>query len=170
MNHNTELQKSITFRPFTKADLPVMKDLLYAAIFIPEGTEPPSQDVLEIPEVDVYIKDFGTKKDDYCLLAELDGKIIGGVWVRILADEIKGFGNIDSETPEFSISVFKEYQNMGIGTKLMSQMIDLMKTKNYKQLSLSVQKENYAARMYKKLGFEIVRENEHDYIMVLNLK
>jgi len=45
-----------------------------------------------------------------------------------------------------------------------------MKTKNYKRLSLSVQKENYAARMYKKLGFEIVRENEHDYIMVLDLK
>jgi len=33
---------------------------------------------------------------------------------------------------------------------------------------LSVQKENYAARMYLKLGFEIVSENREDFIMVKN--
>ena len=40
----------------------------------------------------------------------------------------------------------------------------------YGQASLSVQKTNYAVRMYRKCGFEVVRENEEDYIMLLKLK
>ena len=36
-------------------------------------------------------------------------------------------------------------------------------------LSLSVQKANYAARMYEKLGFEIVEDKEEEYIMVHRL-
>jgi len=156
-------------REWRLSDLPILKDLLYEAIFVPEGDEPLSRDVLEIPEVDVYKRDFGSKKDDYCLLAELNGKIVGGVWVRILADDIKGFGNIDPETPEFAISVFKEYQNMGIGTRLMLKMIDYLKNKGYKQCSLAVQKANYAVKMYQNVGFEILEEKDEEYLMVLKL-
>ena len=100
----------------------------------------------------------------------MNGKIIGAVWVRILSGEIKGFGNIDNETPEFAISLFEEYRGKGIGTNLMRKMIEYLKSNEYKQTSLSVQKENYAANMYRKLGFEIVEENDEDYIMLLNLK
>ena len=39
----------------------------------------------------------------------------------------------------------------------------------YKQASLSVQKANYAVRMYQKTGFEIVDENEEEYIMLCRL-
>ena len=162
--------KSVVIRSLTKDDLPVLKDLLYESIYLPKGAEPLPRNIIERPEIDVYIRDFGSKKDDYCLLAELNGKIAGGVWVRILSGKIKGFGNIDPETPEFAISVFKEYRNLGIGTALMLQMIEFMTNKSYKQLSLSVQKENYAVKMYKKLGFKIVHENEHDYLMVLKLR
>ena len=150
-----------------KNDFSILEDLLYEAIFIPEGVEPPPRDIIKKPEIDVFIRNFGSKKDDLCLLATIHDKIIGGVWVRILAGEIKGFGNIDPETPEFAISIFKEYRNQGIGTTLMQRMIDLMIKKGYKQTSLSVDKTNYAVKMYKKLGFEIIRENEHDYIMLL---
>ena len=100
----------------------------------------------------------------------MNGKIIGAVWVRILSGEIKGFGNIDDKTPEFAISLFEEYRGKGIGTNLMQKMIEYLKSNEYKQTSLSVQKENYAVNMYRKLGFEIVEENDEDYIMLLNLK
>jgi hypothetical protein len=33
-----------------------------------------------------------------------------------------------------------------------------------------VDKRNYAVKMYKELGFEIVRENEQDYVMMLKRK
>lgn len=109
----------------------------------------------------VYISDFGKHKGDCCLVAELDKRIIGAVWVRIMND----YGHIDDETPSFAISLYPEYRNHGIGTALMKSMLKLLKAENYKQASLAVQKANYAVKMYKNVGFEIVGENAEEYIM-----
>ncbi len=38
-----------------------------------------------------------------------------------------------------------------------------------KEVSLSVQKENYALRMYEKPGFEVFRDNGEEYIMIKKL-
>lgn len=51
----------------------------------------------------------------------------------------------------------------------MKQILLTLKEKKYKQVSLSVQKINYAVNMYKKVGFEIVRENKEDYVMICKL-
>jgi len=165
----TGMGKNLKIRTLQESEKSILEKLQYEAIFIPEGVEPPPFEIIEQPEIAVYINDFGKKKDDYCLVAEIDGKIVGGVWVRILSGEIKGFGNINDETPEFAISLFKEYRNQGIGTKLMLAMIDYLKNKGYEQCSLAVQKANYAVRMYKSVGFEIVEEKGEEYLMVLKL-
>ena len=51
----------------------------------------------------------------------------------------------------------------------MNKMIDHLKKLNYTKASLAVQKENYAVRMYQKAGFEIVDENDQEYIMIHKL-
>lgn len=99
------------------------------------------------------------------LLRACSDKIVGAVWVRIMND----YGHIDNETPSFAISLLKEYRNYGIGTELMKQMLTKLKLEGYKQASLSVQKMNYAVRMYRKIGFEIVDENDEEYIMICKL-
>ena len=142
----------------------VLSEFLYEAIFIPEGTEKPPKSIIEQPELQVYIADFG-KSDDWCLVAEVKEKIVGAVWVRVMDD----YGHIDDETPSFAMSLYEEYRNMGIGTALMRDMLEFLKNKGYKQTSLSVQKANYAARMYQKVGFEVIDENEEEYIMVCRL-
>ena len=142
----------------------VLSEFLYEAIFIPVGTEKPPKAIIEQPELQVYIADFG-KSDDWCLVAEVKEKIVGAVWVRIMDD----YGHIDDETPSFAMSLYEEYRNMGIGTALMRDMLEFLKNKGYKQTSLSVQKANYAARMYQKVGFEVIDENEEEYIMVCRL-
>ena len=58
---------------------------------------------------------------------------------------------------------------MGIGTALMGTMLQFLREKGYKRTSLSVQKGNYAVRMYRKAGFEVLGENEEEYIMVCRL-
>jgi RimJ/RimL family protein N-acetyltransferase len=161
--------RKVQHRFYTQEDFPLLENLLYEAIFQPEGAEPLPRDIIKKPEIDIYIRDFGKKNGDFCMFAEFDGKTVGGAWLRILDGEIKGFGNIDSQTPELAIAVFKEYRKLGIGTGLMHNIIDLALIngiRGYTQISLSVDKANYAVNMYKKIGFEIVRENEHDYIMV----
>ena len=105
------------------------------------------------------------KKDDIGLVAEIDNKPIGAVWVRIMND----YGHIDNDTPSFAISLHKDYRGLGIGTALMKEMLRILKDRGYKQASLAVQKTNYAVRMYRKTGFEIVDENEGEYIMLCRL-
>lgn len=151
-------------RELKKCEIKLLNTFLYEAIFIPEGVPEPSKDIINHPDLQIYISDFG-KKDDICYVAEVEGKVVGAVWTRIIND----YGHIDDETPSLSISLLKEYRNLGIGTKLMKQIILALKEKGYKQVSLSVQKVNNAVRMYKKFGFEIVHENEEDYIMVFKL-
>ena len=51
----------------------------------------------------------------------------------------------------------------------MNKMLEHLNKLNYSKASLAVQKENYAVRMYQKVGFEIVDENEQEYIMIQNL-
>ena len=116
----------IIIRGIKADEVRVLEDMLYEAIYQSDLTNPIPREVLDIPELRVYIDNFGQKKDDYCMIADLNGQIVGGVWVRILSDKIKGYGNIDEETPEFAISVFKEFRNQGIGTLLMKEMISYL--------------------------------------------
>ena len=151
-------------RELKQKEINLLDTFLYEAIFIPEGVQAPSKDIIEHPDLQIYVADFG-KKDDLCYVAEVDGKVVGAVWTRIIND----YGHVDDTTPSLSISLLKEYRNLGIGTELTKQILLTLKEREYKQVSLSVQKINYAVSMYKKVGFEVVRENEEDYVMICKL-
>ena len=155
----------VTIRKIQKQEYPLLDNFLYEAIFIPEGIEPPPKSIISSPELQIYVKHFGESKDDWGLAAEVDGKIIGAVWVRIMND----YGHIDDETSSLAISLYKEYRGFSIGTAMMKEILTLLKSHGYSQVSLSVQKANYATKMYLKIGFEIVKENEEEYIMVYYL-
>ena len=79
------------------------------------------------------------------------------------------YGHVDDDTPSFAISLLKEYRNQGIGTRLMMEMLELLRKMGYEKASLAVQKANYAVKMYENVGFKIVDENDEEYIMVCEL-
>ena len=152
-------------REMHPTEYPLLKDFTYEAIFIPEGIEKPDRAILEQPELALYYEDFGSGPADLCLAAEDDGRIIGAVWTRIMND----YGHVDDETPSLAISLYPEYRGRGIGTAMMREMLDLLRKHEFKSVSLSVQKANYAVRMYRAVGFEVVEENGEEYIMVCYL-
>lgn len=152
-------------RTISETEKSLLQDFLYEAVFVPEGVPAPPKSIINQPELQVYIADFGKKKDDIGLIAEVDKKAVGAVWVRIMND----YGHIDNDTPSFAISLYKDYRGLGIGTALMKEMLRILKDRGYKQASLAVQKANYAVRMYQKTGFEIVDENGEEYIMLCRL-
>lgn len=152
-------------RPMAKSEYPLLSDFLYEAIFIPEGVEPPPRTIINDPALQVYTEDFGNRPDDYCLVAQTKGKVVGAVWVRIMDD----YGHIDDNTPSFAISLYSEHRGKSVGTRLMKEMLALLKSKGYKQASLAVQKANYAVKLYKAVGFEITDENDEEYIMICRL-
>ena len=161
----SDKNKSYVIRSMRKDETDLLKGFLYEAIFIPKGAEPPAREIIEKPELRVYIDDFGARKGDNCLVADFDGKVVGAVWTRIMND----YGHLDDETPSFAISLYPEYRKQGIGSQLMAKMLELLKMQGYERASLAVQKANYAVRMYADLGFKIINENAEEYIMVIKL-
>lgn len=79
------------------------------------------------------------------------------------------YGHIDNDIPSIAISLYEEYRGKGIGTKLIKSMLKLLKDNGYSKTSLSVQKNNYATKMYKNIGFRIINETKEEYIMLCDL-
>lgn len=67
------------------------------------------------------------------------------------------------------MSVCPQYRGLGIGISLLKQLLQVERLAGYSKISLSVQKSNYAVKMYKKVGFTVVNENSEEYIMIVNL-
>lgn len=153
---------NINIREIKRNEYWLLNDFLYEAIFIPEGVEAPPREIINLPELQVYVQHFSKQEGDVCFVAEIEEKVVGAVWVRIMDD----YGHVEDGVPSFAISLYKEYRGLGIGTAMMKQMLAELKIRGYQKTSLAVQKANYAVKMYKNVGFEIVDENDEEYIMM----
>ena len=110
-------------REIAPSEYAELENFLYEAIYIPDGATKPSRKIIEQPELQVYVKDFGTQAAD-----------------------------------------------CGIATALLKRLLTRLAEKNFKRVSLSVQKENAAAvALYRKLNFEIIDERGAEYLMIKNL-
>lgn len=165
MNDYLRERSPILLRKLRENEAEILQDFLYEAIFIPDGVAPPPKEIVKQPELKLYYDDFGSGKADNAIVAEAGGKIVGAVWSRIMND----YGHVDDDTPSLAIALYKEYRGQGLGTKLMREILDILRVQGYKKVSLAVQKANYAVRMYDKVGFEIVDENDEEFIMACNL-
>jgi len=153
-------------RRMAPEEFPMLEDFLYEAIFVPEGFEGeiPRSLIYDDPKCRAAYLGFGTLADDRAVVAVVDEKVVGACWVRT-TDE---YGHIDDETPSFSISLYAPYRGRGIGGAMMRHMLDELRGAGYPRASLSVQKENPAARLYERLGFRIVDDgfDETEWLMV----
>lgn len=152
-------------RLLRKDEFGELDNFLYEAIFVPEGVSPPTREILFQPELQVYVRDFGTRRGDVAFAAESGGKVVGAAWSRIMND----YGHVNDDTPSLAISLYKEYRGIGIGTELMRALLGELKSVGFGQVSLSVQKANRAVRLYRKIGFVTIDENDEEYIMLCRL-
>lgn len=152
-------------RTLYPSEYSLLEEFLYQAIFVPKGQQPPPRSVLQSPALRVYVDGFGQSPHDRAFAAVAEGRVAGAVWVRIMDD----YGHVDSETPSFALSLLPEFRGQGLGTALLHAMLDQLRQTGYAQASLAVQKDNYAARMYQRAGFQILRETEEEFIMVCPL-
>ena len=84
-----------------------------------------------------------------------------------LKDKLVGFYNgklKDDKSYEIdNICIMPEYQNRGIGTAVLKEI--LFENKD-KEIILQCFKENQASKLYERMGFKKIEENETHYIMI----
>ena len=156
--------QGVIIREMKEHEYDLLAQFLYHAIFQKEGDPPLRTDIIEEPEIQLYIEDFG-RLNDHALVAEYENRVVGAVFTRY----IHGYGYVDDKTPELTISVLKEYRRKGIGTALLEAMVALLREYQYEKVSISVQKENPAFQLYLRLGFTIVEDKGEDVVMILRL-
>ena len=159
---------NIQIRPLNINENRFLIDMSYQAIFIPDGEPPPSKDIVDTPQLEKYFKEWG-RTGDHCLVAEYEGEKIGAIWCRLFDASNKSFGYVSDDIPELSIAVDKPYRNKGVGTMLIEAFYTHLNENGFHVLSLSVDRCNPAVNLYLRTGFNIIRTNVNDYLMLKQL-
>jgi ribosomal protein S18 acetylase RimI-like enzyme len=156
---------SYTIRPITPADEPFLWEALYHAIYVTPGDAPPERDVVNRPELARYVRDWGDANDlGFVAVSEENQQPIGAAWIRLLTGDNRGYGYIDDATPELSVAVLPEHRGQRIGTELLIHLLQAASI-HHPSVSLSVEAGNPASRLYRRLGFEIVRTSGTSLLM-----
>ena len=144
----------VIIRNLKKSELDFLTDMLYESIYIPEN-KPNKEDLINSSHIKKYHEGWGRNGDTALIALNSNDQAVGAVWYRLFNESNKGYGYVDSNTPELGIAVAEEVRGMGVGTLLMKKIIHQAISEGYKSISLSVDPENSnAVHIYKKLGFE----------------
>lgn len=158
------LQTQYKIRSLTSADQPFLWEMLYLSLFVPEGNAPFERSVLKQPDISKYVRDWGRACDSGFVAVGENNQPLGAIWLRLLAGEEKGYGYVDDFTPELGMAVFPEHRGRGIGTTLLTRLLETAAA-SYEQVSLSVARRNPALRLYQRFGFEVVAEDGNSLTM-----
>ena len=155
------------FRPGTPEDLPTLQTMLLEAANWSGSNTDRLEHILSRPEVTVILQNWGQQRGDTAVIADDEhGTSVGAAWYRFYTRERHSYGFVDESTPEIAIAVESEHRGHGIGTALLRNLIDQAVNQGIPKLSLSVDRQNPAAKLYAKLGFErIDDEDREDWTM-----
>jgi ribosomal-protein-alanine N-acetyltransferase len=120
--------------------------------------------------VAAYVRDWGRHGDAGFLAEDEEARPIGAAWYRLFAEDDHGYGYLSSEIPELSLAVHPEHRGRGIGTALLEALSERAQAEGVSALSLSVEKDNPAIRLYERLCFERLRLDGGAWTMRLLLR
>lgn len=158
-----------TTRPLGVDDLEHVKWALHAALSWDPGRDlPPFELLIVHPEVARYHRDWG-RPGDLGVIAEADGEVIGVAFCRLFTENDHGDGYVDERTPEVAVAVASGHRALGIGTRLMDALASAARGEGAPALSLSVDHDNPALRLYERLGYRELSRDASGVRMILNL-
>lgn len=143
--------------------------LVVAADWRPGSSARPVETVLSDPELAHYVVGWPQPTDFGVIAGDYMGKSIGAAWCRCFSVDDPGYGFVSPDVPEVSVGVVAEARGAGVGRALMSALIEQARRRSIRQLSLSVEVDNYAKTLYTDLGFVVVEEAGGAATMVRSL-
>ena len=148
----------ISYRPIRKSEYGFLRDMLYEALFVPEGEARHPKTIVDIPEISKYVNDWNPAAGDAAIVAIADDELVGAIWARSFPPENKGYGYVSAEVPEISMAIQEAFRNRGIGTELLKQIAYACRQRGVERISLSVDKRNPAKQLYQRNGFEFYED------------
>jgi len=115
-----------------------------------------------------YTDNWG-RAGDVAMIAHETGNRVGAAWFRLFRAGEPGYGFVDEQTPELSISVVPSRRRHGVGQELLDALIDKAREEGHEQVSLSVEKDSPAVAFYERNGFAATGESQGGLVMVRHL-
>lgn len=158
----------LIIRKADAGDEPFLREMLFQSLFVPEGEEPFSREILRKPSIAGYIDGWG-RTGDIGWIAEVRNRPVGSATARFFGRDNPGYGFIDESIPELGMAILPEYRGRGIGTRLLRALMQSLKDRGISAVSLSVDVRNPARRLYERFGFYEVGASGHSVTMRADL-
>jgi GNAT superfamily N-acetyltransferase len=160
---------SFAIRDATPSDKLFLTRMLGEAAFWRAEVRIPEGEAMARPAIAVYLTGWGRPGDRAVVAEERTGRLLGAAWYRLFSEEEHGFGFLSPDVPELTIAVERPERERGVGTALVEALIQQATDDGYGGLSLSVEEDNPALRLYERAGFVRVRKVENAWTMRLEL-
>jgi GNAT superfamily N-acetyltransferase len=139
-----------------------MSDMLIEAVnWSPEWKKKSRERIFSIPQIAHYITGW-PRDTDLGTIAEADGHRVGAAWLRFLPAADPGYGFVAADVPELTIGVAAPWRGRGVGRALLRAVADQARSAGIGQISLSVERKNYAQKLYVSEGYHIVDSSGAD--------
>ncbi len=153
------------FRPATAEDADFLFDMLVEAVNWTPDRHLSRSTVAADPTLVRYI-DGWPRQGDLGIVAEPEGVPIGAAWVRLFTANEPGYGYIADDVPELSMGVVEKWRGLGVGRGLLQEMTRRARSVGIRAISLSVERANFAHRLYMSEGYRVVERGPDSDTMV----
>jgi GNAT superfamily N-acetyltransferase len=132
-----------------------MADMLVAAVnWSPERKPRSRRRVLADPRTARYIAGW-PRATDLGVIAEAGSGPAGAAWVRFFPADDPGYGFAGPGVPELTIGVTASWRGRGVGRALLRAVAGSAAAAGIGQVSLSVERKNFARGLYLSEGYEV---------------
>jgi len=143
-------------RPAAADDARVLADMLVEAANWDPARSRPRVTVLEDPAVRRYVTGWKRPGDFGCVAEDARGVAVGACWARLFPANDPGFGFVAAGVPELTLGVYPQWRAQGAGRALLRELARTAAARGHARLSLSVQRANFAQRLYVSEGYVTV--------------
>jgi GNAT superfamily N-acetyltransferase len=161
---------SFRVRPAAPADGAFLGDMAVEAANWRAGGARPRHEVLSSPQYSRFIAGWMRPGDAGFVAVDPHDDPIGAAWYRMLPRTDPGFAYVGTGVPELVIGVRPIWRAHGVGRALLQRLADQARDAGYARLSLSVERGNFAATLYRSEGFAVTQSGIGRDTMVKRLR
>ncbi|MGC4770214.1 N-acetyltransferase family protein [Micromonospora sp. DT44] len=160
---------TFSIRTATSADHSFLVDMLVQAInWLPERNWS-REEILTKPELAHYVAGWMRPQDFGVVAVDPADRPIGAAWCRNLTAADPGYGYVSDDVPELTLGVVDSWRNRGVGRALVRAVLHAAGERGLRAVSLSVERANFAAKLYASEGFRTVKSFDEADTMVAQL-
>jgi GNAT superfamily N-acetyltransferase len=157
-------------RPAEQADAVFLADMLVEAFNWHPDRMRRRVELLADPSVNRYLAGWRRPGDDGVLAVDDHGDPVGACWFRVLPKRDAGYGWVAAGVPELTLGVRPIHRARGVGRTLLRAACAVATGHGHQRISLSVERANFASRLYVSEGFATLTSGPDADTMVKTLR